>query len=116
MHLFGKRSRGITPFLAEIIIDLFPAFLRISINPDINESFVLCTEYGQQTMRGNALQRFGIIKIGTVFHSFLTGSLLCCFRHYTARLEDLAESLTNRSRLTQAFCNDITRTGKRIFH
>ena len=116
MDMLSKRLLRVTSFLTEIIIYLLAAFLRISVDPDCQKTFFLCSQNRKKPMRSNAVDRLAVIKIALVFHRLRTCSLLCRLRNDTACPEYLSQGLTHRCSFAQSFCNDIPCTCESILH
>ena len=116
MQLLSQSRRRIATLLTEIIVNLLTALLRISINLKTDKALLLGPEHSKKPMRSHTLQRFRILEITIIFHSIRTYSLLCSLGHHSSCLENLSESLSYRSCLTQPLCNDITRTRKSRIH
>ena len=116
MHMLGQGRGRISAFLAEIIIYLLAALLRIRINLHIYESFFLRPEDGKKTVRGDPLKRLRIIEIGLILHCFLPRSLPGSLRDDTPCPEYLTKSVTDRGCLAQTLRYDITSSRKRVLH
>ena len=116
MDMLCKRGSRIFPFLTEVVIDLLSAFLRIDINMYRKEALLFGPQYSQQSVRRNALKRLGIIEITSVFHSLLTGRLLCSLGDDTSGPEYLPQRLTYRCGLAQTLSYDIPRACKDVIN
>ena len=95
MHLLRQRRCRISSFLAEVIIYLLSAFLRIRIYLEGYISLLLCPERSQKPVRSHPVDRIGEIEIIAVFCRFRFAGLLGFLGHDPPGLEYLSYGLTH---------------------
>ena len=67
LYLIRQRSAGIALRLAEVVVDLVAALLRVGVEGNSEETFVLGAQDGQQIMGRHAVQRHLEIEVSAVF-------------------------------------------------
>ena len=117
LDLLGRGAGRVAVFLAVVVVDLGVALVGVGLDADVQESFVLRAQDGEQVVRGDAVERHLEIEIAAVFGRLgaVAAGLGDPGRHAPAA-EDPAQVLADDRGLAEALRDDVARAGQRRVH
>ena len=110
--LLAQLPGGITLGLAEIIINLLAAALRIGIHRNAQEAFVLRPQNSQQAVGRHFIEGIGPVEIAAVLVRLRPFRFLGNPGNNAARAENLPQILANLCSLAQALGDNVSGAGK----